>query len=79
MNSVWKYVKTIVDGEIYEIQGLNIWDFDWQDTGERVTVKHPLYNQEHVLTVFEFSYNGSAIKFAAGEFSNCVWGIYLPN
>jgi hypothetical protein len=76
MDTNWKHIKTIVDGELCKIEGLNIWDYEWKNTDERVSVKDPLYGQDHTLTVFEISDQNTTVTFAAGEFSNCVWGIY---
>jgi hypothetical protein len=76
MENKWVHIKTILDGENFNIQGLNIWDFRWADTGQRIVVKDPLYNQEYTMNVYEIQNVDTKIIFAAGEFSNCVWGIY---
>lgn len=73
----WEHIKTVVDGDRFEINGLNIWDNEWKDTGERIQIKDPLYAQDFTFTVYEISKGETTAKFAAGEFSNCVWGIYL--
>jgi len=72
----WKYITIIVDGETFVLEGLNIWDYEWTRTGETANVKDPLYGRNHKMTVYEISGNGSVVKFAAGEFLNCIWGIY---
>ena len=76
MDTNWKHFKTVIDGEPCNIKGLNIWDYEWKSAGEKICVKDPLYGQDHTLTVFEISNQGITVIFAAGEFSNCVWGIY---
>ena len=73
----WGHVKTIVDGERFEIHGLNIWDHNWEDTRERIQINDPLYGRSFTLAVHKITAGKTIIKFAAGEFSNCVWGIYL--
>ena len=76
MSTNWRHIKTIIDGEKFEINGLNIWDFQWYQTGERITINDHLYGQNHMMHVFEIRKEKIVVRFAAGEFSNCVWGIY---
>lgn len=73
----WEHFKTIVDGERFEINGGNIWDSEWEDTGERIQIKDPLYGQDFTFPVYKIFNGQTTVKFATGEFSNCVWGIYL--
>lgn len=77
MNKNWKHIKTIIDSEPYEIKGLNIWDFEWERTGESIKIKDPNYGQDYTFNVYQISHKSEVIRFSAGEFSNCVWGIYL--
>ena len=37
----------------------------------------PHYGLEKVFHVYEAEIDGQILRFAAGEFSNCVWGFYL--
>ena len=77
MKPVWKFVKTIVDYEKFEINGINIWDFKWEETDEKITIKDPLYGQFYTFNVFKIQIKDIQILFVAGEFSNGVYGIYL--
>jgi hypothetical protein len=77
MKTVWRFLKTINEGELCEIGGLNIWEFKWQEIGEKIKVKDPLYGRFYSFDVFKIQKDNTTILFAAGEFSNCVWGIYL--
>jgi hypothetical protein len=77
MKTVWRFEKTIVDGDEYKINGINIWDFKWEETGEKIKIKDPLYSQSYTFNVFKIQNDNIEILFAAGEFSNCIWGIYL--
>lgn len=79
MTADWKHITTVVDGDRFEISGLNIWENEWTDTGERVQVKDPLYGKDYNFPVYEITSANIKVKFAAGEFSNCIWGIYLQN
>jgi hypothetical protein len=78
MGDNWRYAATVVDGKRFEIEALNIWDNEWIDTGETVSVKDPLYGQEYTFPVYEMESGNKKVKFAGGEFSNGMWGIYLP-
>lgn len=76
MEALWQFSKAIVDGTRYEINGLNIWDFTWQNTGDYINIKDPIYNQPYTFPVYKIVSGDSSAIFATGEFSNCVWGIY---
>lgn len=76
MSTSWKHIKTILDGERYEINGVNIWECEWKRTGESVEVKDPQYGQTFYMSVYQIHTGAFIVTFAAGEFSNCVWGIY---
>ena len=72
----WKYETVGPDGQC-KLFGVNIFDYDWQPTGRRVKVQDPLYHQDHTFEVWQVEIDGQIRRFAAGEFSNCVWGFYL--
>lgn len=72
----WNHTKTILDGEKYEISGLNIWEHPWINSGDRINLKDPLYQQDYTFAVYRIEEGTITIEFAAGEFSNGVWGIY---
>jgi hypothetical protein len=78
MSSSWKHVKTIVDGEPFLIDGINIWEYEWKGTGHQISVLDPLYGQPYTVPIYELLIDEQTITFATTEFSNCVWGIYLP-
>lgn len=72
----WQHEITGVDGNT-TLFGVNIFDYDWNDTGEKVKVKDPLYGQEYSFPIYKVFIKGRKRTFAAGEFSNCVWGFYI--
>lgn len=75
--SEWKFVGHCFDGDHFEIEGINVWSAGWQPTGERATIGDPLYTwQAHNFTVYTLTRDGKEIEFAAGEFSNTVWGFF---
>lgn len=72
----WKHEITGFEGNA-ELFGVNIFDYNWEATGEKVNVFDPLYNQPYKFNVYKIIINGNTNIFAAGEFSNIVWGFYL--
>jgi len=47
------------------------------DENLRVIVKDPVYGQEHTFNVYEIAEGARTAEFAAGEFSNLVYGFYV--
>ena len=72
----WEYETYGPDGQC-KLFGVNIFNYDWQTTGKRVKVQDPIYHQDHTFEVWQVEIDGQIHRFAAGEFSNCVWGFYL--
>lgn len=75
----WKHIATIIDGEKFQINRINIWDFKWENTYIVIKVKDSYYNQIFSFHVYKIKVEEIEIEFVAGEFSNCVWGIYLKD
>lgn len=78
---MWKY-KTwqheVTGSEIGTILfGVNIFDYKWKDTGKKITVKDPLYGQEHIADICKVVIEGKEYEFACCEFSNGVYGFYV--
>ena len=71
----WQHITTGKEGNT-TIFGVNIFDYEWNATGERVAVKDPLYGQDYLFPVYKVIINNIEYEFACGEFSNCVWGFY---
>ncbi|WP_185148330.1 hypothetical protein [Riemerella anatipestifer] len=78
MKEVWQFKKTIVESEPYFIENLNIWDFNWKNTGEKIQIQDPLHKKKYDFDVFEISSGNKIVRFSAGEFSNLIYGIYEP-
>lgn len=72
----WKHLKTILDGEKFELEGVNIWDYDWKVVNDKIKVIDPFFTREYEFTKYRIVLSDKNIEFVAGEFSNCVWGIY---
>lgn len=74
----WKHIITGVDGNCM-LFDVNIFDHKWNDTGEKATVFDPKFHQTYNFNIYTVDINGIKKRFAAGEFSNCLWGFYLEN
>lgn len=74
---MWQFIGYNTDEKSFLISDINIWSFAWYDVGEKVEVKHPSYNQLHDFYVYTIFNGERVVKFAAGEFSNGVWGFYV--
>lgn len=73
----WNFIGSCVDGEPFSIEGLNVWDFQWVRRGDEVaTVRDPSHNEEFLFEVYEVIHGAQKVTFAAGEFSNSIWGFY---
>jgi hypothetical protein len=76
--SAWKFAGASPDGQKFDIEGINVWDYQWVPQGKKADVKDPLYHQDFHFSVYEISAASKKIVFAAGEFSNSMWGFYIP-
>jgi hypothetical protein len=73
----WRYVGHCVDGQRFLVEGVDVSDHAWRHTDEPdVEVEDPAYHRPFRFDVWELETDGRRIRFAAGEFSNCVWGFY---
>lgn len=68
----WQLEVTGVDGNV-KLFGVNIFDYDWVDTKNRVEVNGLSYT----VPVYCVLVNGKKYEFAARECSNCIWNFYL--
>ena len=76
VDSDWKFFGASPDGQSFKIDGINVWNHHWIDTKERVEVEDPLYHQKFTFRIYKIRENDKVVGFAAGEFSNCMWGFY---
>jgi hypothetical protein len=77
IDSDWEFAGATPDGQSFKIAGLDIWKHEWKATKERAHVKDPRYHQEFTFHVYEIRSGDKIVTFAAGEFSNCMWGFYV--
>ena len=68
----WQLETTGIDGNT-KLFGVNIFDYQWVDTKQRVQVSDLSYE----VPVYTVMVDNVQHEFAAGECSNCVWNFYL--
>ena len=73
---MWKFVRSGVDGNC-NLFGKNIFNYEWINTKQKIRVLDPIYNQPHILTIYKADIGSDVVTFAAGEFSNNVYGFYV--
>lgn len=74
-------VNTENNNSTFLIKQYNVWDYEWFTIDSyKSRVRHPeYYNQKHDLTIVViFIKNYQTIRFGYSEYSNGVYGIYLP-
>ena len=73
----WEFETAGPDGQC-KLFGVNIFDYDWQTTWQASKSPRPRsITRRHTFEVWQVEIDGQIHRFAAGEFSNCVWGFYL--
>lgn len=72
----WRHEVTGVEGDT-SLFGVDIFDHEWKKTDRSVNVRDPLYGQDYRFPVYQVVIDGQEHEFAAGEFSNCIWGFYI--
>lgn len=74
--TTWKYETVGVEGNI-TLFGINIFEYPWESTGQSVVIHDPLYGQAYRFSIYTVLVHYQKHTFAAGEFSNCIWGFYV--
>lgn len=77
METRWKFAAIIRINHIFEVEGLNIWNYYWQCTDRNVEVRDPFDGNLYHFKEYEISDRGRKVSFVAGEFSNEQIGIYI--
>jgi len=72
----WKHITTCAEGYCM-LFGVNIFEYDWENTGKKANVKARKDIRIHEFEIWRVIINGVEHEFVAGEFSNCVWGFFL--
>jgi Cysteine-rich CPCC len=75
----WKFFHAGPEGQNCQIGGISIWGHKWVEiSGEMVIAKDPLYGQTFRFPVYQIVHGPERAVFAAGEFSNGMWGFFVP-
>jgi hypothetical protein len=57
---------------------MNPWEAEWLSTHGRIVVAHPQYPSErHTMFTYVVAGTDPPVVFAAGEYSNGVYGFYV--
>lgn len=77
--AAWKLLHIGFEGDEVMVGGRDVWKSHWNRTDEgSITVPHPSYPQQsHSMSIYSLDTPTGVHFFAAGEFSNQVWGIYI--
>jgi hypothetical protein len=76
-DSEWEFVGEAPYRQWFGIGGLDVWRHQWKSTRVRALVKDPHSQQDLTFDVSEIRHGDRAVRFAAGEFSNGMWGFYV--
>ncbi len=77
MKEKWTHFATCSEGQPVLIDGVDIWKHKWMAAKLRANVRDPIHGQDYVFHVYTVDDGGRQLEFAAGEFSNSVWGIFI--
>ena len=76
----WCFVSIGFERHETSIGGVDPWTVEWKSRRQDIIVAHPQYpNEFHAMPTWELAGSDPPIKFAAGEFSNGVWGFFVPS
>ena len=76
----WVFIRSSLDCDDTEIEGIKIWKHDWKCVESEIAcVKDPHYGQSFRFAVYRVQLQEKTLEFAAGEFSNGIWGFYTRN
>lgn len=73
----WQHEITGVDGNTM-LFGVNIFQYKWRSLGKKAMVQSPQESRKYNFDIYSVKIKKQEYVFAAGEFSNCVWGFYTP-
>lgn len=72
----WRFLASGTELQPVRIDGVNVWDHEWKMSGRKADVTDPRYGQSFAFEVWSITAGTKSIQFAAGEFSNGIWGFY---
>ena len=74
----WTTASTVSEGELFAINGENVWSHKWLETGDdAVQLPHPDYPvQTYRFNMYRIEKLAGDVRFAASEVSPKVWAFY---
>ena len=69
----WHILGRCIEGQPLVIDGVNVWDYEWDSLGDSVTLYDSYFGAEYEHRLWEIDAGGRRIAFGAGETSNNVW------
>jgi hypothetical protein len=72
----WAFAGATQEGTSFSIGGIEVWKYTWTDTKRQVDVEDPHYHQKFTFHIYAIHSGEITVQFAAGEFSNGIWGFY---
>jgi hypothetical protein len=75
----WRLVAIGTGNDPVTLRGHELWKQKWlRRADEPITIAHPSYPAErHQMFVYQLR-DAPTVVFAAGEFSNGIWGFFEP-
>lgn len=74
----WTVIGGRGEGDAVPDMPADIWQVDWQSTGERIRISDPIYGNQLTLDIAELETDGRTIRFAVREVSSGVYLFALP-
>ena len=78
--TAWTFAGAVGSSEPFAIDGLDVWQHPWQSVAGAppAAVRDPHYNQPYQMPVYRIGDGTRSVVFASGEFSNGIFGFYVP-
>lgn len=73
----WRFVGATVAGHRLADWPVDFWQAKWVEDG-RAHLREPDYGEQRLVPTWHVDIDGGSYEFAATEFSNGVYGFYLP-
>jgi hypothetical protein len=75
----WTFAGAVGSSEPFAINGIDVWQHKWQSVegAPRAAVRDPHYGQSYEMDVYRITDGSHSVVFAAGEFSNGIFGFYV--
>ena len=75
----WNFAKAIDENETFYIEGLNIWNYNWECVQKKIEVHGPFEGHVYFFREYRITDGDKSVNFVAGEYSNGKFGIYIKD